>query len=228
MDMHRAHRQADWEHIDPSEWTVWQQYAARTNGWLTLGNIISFIGLLAVLVGYFLLWNHTFVAGFWWVVLGRSADILDGFVANHTLTKSHVGETLDAGIDKIILFIGIGVFWYIQAVSHNVLILLAVVQVGIAVTSLFARSKNIVLHPSRTGKYSAAVLWLALGSSLLSFIGVRMRSLVDDAFIVAIVMSFYAWITYMRDIIIGGTKGATFDKNGMLETQELTDDTGKF
>jgi phosphatidylglycerophosphate synthase len=96
------------------------------------------------------------------VAIGRLFDLVDGWLANRTGTKSALGEAMDASVDKltllpVIIFLPLGavIDWWL-AVS------LLAVNLVIAVISLAARIRQYRLHPSRFGKYATAVTWLAL------------------------------------------------------------------
>lgn len=134
--------------------------------------------------------------------MGRLADVLDGFVANKTSTKSSIGEAVDATSDKAVLLAAIIVLWHLQAISHTLLLLTLVLHACIGMVGMYARARNIEIHPSRTGKYGTVVLWCGLTLALLRSAGVKSSVEASDALLIALFMASYALYTYVRDIIV--------------------------
>ena len=167
MDLHRTTGKPDWESISSKERTTIQRIAAATRGIITPPNIITFIGLLIVLYGLFALLVGEYWTGLIALAVGRLLDIVDGMVAQQTGTKSPLGELLDAAVDKIgtlltiiVLFIAGISFWWLIA-------LLLLPQLIIPFVTLYKRSKNKKIHPTRAGKLSMASLWVSIVGLIL-------------------------------------------------------------
>lgn len=202
MNLHRSNNKPDWELMDASDRNVWQRIAAVTTGIVTPGNVVTFIGILLVVVGLFEILKENY----WWgsalIIVGRLCDLLDGWLAESTQTKSPLGELLDASIDKLGTILTIVVFYVAALAPWLLLTALLLPHIWIAVIAFMARRKNEQLHPSRLGKISMALLWAAL----FGFVLVRAFNVPDlmlpSAVVYglsagSIVTSIYAAIGYM-------------------------------
>src|SRR4051794_15939162 len=103
LDLHHA-SEADWKRLPAAERNSWQRLAARTQGIVTPANLISLGGAAVVFYGLYLIAHSQIVTGILTVLAGRAADIIDGYIAHRTGTKSPLGEAVDVTIDKITIF----------------------------------------------------------------------------------------------------------------------------
>jgi phosphatidylglycerophosphate synthase len=199
MELHRTGKKADWEGIPAAKQNAWQQAAARTHGAITPGNAISLLGLTLVGVGLYLIAKQHLWAGLVVLVVSRLLDIADGMAADRTGTKSHVGEAVDAGFDKIAAFGALAVF----ATSHLLLAWLAWSIAGVAaITVLFSLGAHLAkrtVHPNIAGKLGAFVLWGALPLFALGkATGWRWITVLAEGWtVVALVLSAAATLHYM-------------------------------
>lgn len=123
---------------------------------LTLcGLTLVFSGLLAIL-------QEKYGLGLLLVAIGRASDIADGWVADHTKTKSPLGEALDAGADKLTTLATIVVFFAAHIAPLWLLTLLLLPHVIISVLAMRAHTRHYALHPSGLGKISMILVWLSL------------------------------------------------------------------
>jgi phosphatidylglycerophosphate synthase len=162
MQLHRA-RGNDWDTIATEQRNRWQAIASRTGGFVSPGNIITVIGGLLVAAGLILL---AYQQNTWLAValllLGRLADLADGWTADRTGTKSPVGETFDAVIDKLELLGAVVVLWataLLPDVVFAALLLHVAYNSGLSVVE---RTRGRGLHPSRSGKLAAALEWIVI------------------------------------------------------------------
>jgi len=102
------------------------------------------------------------------VALGRLCDLLDGWLADKTGTKSPLGEKLDAGFDKLITLIALPALVVATVLSWWGAILLALPHVAIAAVSAVMLRKGRAPHPSRAGKLSMAAAWATICLAVLS------------------------------------------------------------
>jgi phosphatidylglycerophosphate synthase len=126
---------------------------------MTAANIISLLGLSLVIAGIMLAMRHEagWAAGL--IILGRLADLADGFVADKTGTKSPLGEAVDATVDKIAMGLIVLLLLTYDGPARwfgIVVLLHFLYQVG---TFVMAYRRHFRLHPSAIGKYTAATLW---------------------------------------------------------------------
>jgi phosphatidylglycerophosphate synthase len=162
MNLHQADR-ADWEKQKPETWNIWQRLAASTQGVVTLANIVSLAGGFVVIYGVYKLATNSLVTGTIAVLIGRTADILDGYVAHITQTKSPLGEAVDAAVDKILLGVtGIVLIGYGLVPLAVGILLLAHVIYNAILTALTTHRK-FRLHPILPGKLATASEWIFIG-----------------------------------------------------------------
>jgi phosphatidylglycerophosphate synthase len=163
MPLHTA-AMPDWEKIPADKHNFWQRRAAASKGVFAPANFVSLIGAIAVIIGLFLLLEPTY---FWWgillIMLGRAADIADGYVADKTGTKSPFGEAMDATIDKILL--GLALIFFVlgnilPVVVTAILLAHTVYNTLIGFVGYF---RKLPVHPSRFGKYATFSEWLCIG-----------------------------------------------------------------
>src|SRR5580700_510193 len=154
MKLHRALR-SDWSEVAPQQRTLWQRAAACSHGVITPGNFITLIGAVFVIIGLYDLAHAQLITGVALLLIGRMADILDGMVADHTKTKSPLGEAVDAATDKILTIVALYVLLDNQLIPLIVGLVMAVHAVYNILVSTVARRLHVSLHPSSTGKLSA-------------------------------------------------------------------------
>lgn len=162
MKLHRTNNRPDWESTDNKDRNVWQRMAAATNGIVTPGNLATFIGIALVVAGLLEILKENYWLGSVLIIIGRLCDLLDGWLAESTKTKSPLGELLDASIDKLGTILTIVVFYVAALAPWWVLTALLLPHIVIIFISLNARRQKVTLHPSRTGKLSMAAVWAAL------------------------------------------------------------------
>lgn len=167
MKLHRVGNQAEWAGTVPSAQNIWQRLAVQTDGVFTPGNILTISGLALVCIGAWFLVEDRLLTAFILIAIGRFFDIADGWIADKTKTKSPLGESLDAGFDKIAALVILLAFAASNLAPLWVLALLLSPHIFIGVISGLALLKKRRLHPSKLGKASTALAWLGL----ISFIG---------------------------------------------------------
>lgn len=160
--LHRTGHLADWEMTPKNKRNIWQRVAFSTKGILTPANVISVIGAILVFLGLFYIFTNELALGFVCVAVGRFADLLDGAVAQATGTKSSVGEAVDAGLDKIIIFVAIVAFFVTGIVPLWAAVIITLRNLIIMTLGLLGKAHRVTLHPSRAGKYAAATEWSAI------------------------------------------------------------------
>lgn len=204
MQLHRTTGQPDWEAVPTAERNYWQQHAARTNGWLTPANIASVIGLLIVLFGLGELLAKHYVVCIVCLAVGRLTDIVDGWLADRTGTKSPLGERMDATIDKIGVFLAFIVFFIVPVGNGWLVLALLLPQVAATILSLVAVRQGRHLHPSRIGKLTAVAIWSSLVGLLIvaadfSFSHGVFNAAVEGLATVTVLMSIVTVTGYLRD-----------------------------
>lgn len=175
MNLHRHSGKAEWEDIALAKRNYWQRLAVRTNGAITPPNAATSIGLIISSVGVYLLLTEQYVIAATFLAIGRIFDIIDGYLAELTGTKSPFGEGFDAVADKIVVFLVLLALITTQAAPLWAVTIIAVPQIITVFVVRKKRKQNIQSHPSVSGKYGVALSWLALCGYILES-GLKLES----------------------------------------------------
>jgi cardiolipin synthase (CMP-forming) len=162
MQLHRTTGKPDWIFVPPESHNRWQRLAVRTHGIGTPSNAVTLVGFVLVLIGLQQILNQHYLLGTVLLLTGRLCDILDGWLAELTGTKSPIGELLDAAIDKIVTILTVALFLTAQVAPAWVLIALVTPHILIVIIVLGWRNQGVAFHPSLVGKLSMAGVWLSL------------------------------------------------------------------
>lgn len=162
MNLHRTTGRPDWADVDPARYNLWQKLAVATRGIVTPGNLTTFVGLGLVLAGLLVIAQQNYWLAGSLIVVGRFLDLVDGWLADMTGTKSPLGEFMDAGADKLETFAAIIVMYYTSLAPWWLLTALLLPHLAITLLATIARVRQRELHPSRLGKLSMAMLWVSL------------------------------------------------------------------
>jgi phosphatidylglycerophosphate synthase len=168
MKLQQFDRSADWQAIPHNERSRWQRLAARTYGFVTPANAATVLGIVLVILGLAWVLQGRLVSGLIAVAVGRLCDVLDGFLARLTHTKSSLGESLDAGFDKVAVFCAGAVFAATHIIPLIVIGVIAVQQLAVFGMGAYAKAHHSTLHPSKEGKYTTVIIWLAVIVYLLA------------------------------------------------------------
>lgn len=203
MNLHRASRRADWANVQPVDRTTLQIIADRTNGLVTPGNIITGIGAMLVIGGLLAIGMQHYWIGGALLLSGRACDLLDGWLADITATKSPLGESFDALIDKVGTALTIMAFLAFEIAPWWVLLLLLLPHIIISAVVWHKRRQGVRVHPSQVGKISMALAWIALlGLLLVAALGIEWPGagvlLVYGLAGMSVVLGLYACAQYMR------------------------------
>jgi cardiolipin synthase len=203
MNLHRTNGQPEWASVEPGQYNFWQRIAARTRGYVTPGNLTTLVGLALVVFGLAQIVAEEYWLGGVLVIVGRLLDLVDGWLADITRTKSPLGEIADAGADKIETFAAIGVLFVATLAPWWLLVALILPHVGISIIAYVARIKNIQLHPSRLGKISMALLWVALFGFIIAKVvdsGI-LSGVVYGVAVVSVLTTLYAAAGYAMSLM---------------------------
>lgn len=162
MNLHKSEQKPDWRVTPSSRWNGWQRLANSTNGIATPGNLATAMGLGLVIWGLVLVGSGDYFTGALLLAGGRLFDLLDGYLANATKTKSPLGEIIDTATDKLEIFLALVLLLYIQAVPSGVVLTILIFSVWIFGAALAAWLKKYRLHPSLSGKLATAAAWASL------------------------------------------------------------------
>lgn len=167
MNSNTVIRATDWDNIPESKLTSLQAIAKKSKGIVTISNFLSVSGLLIVLFGLVQIYNSNWALGLIAIALGRSFDLLDGYVASKTNTKSWLGEAFDTISDKIGIFAFLITASLMSVFSAVLILTLAFHHSYIAIYGIvFGRKHN--LHPKKIGKFAMFFSWVAIIASIAS------------------------------------------------------------
>lgn len=167
IDLHRTPEVPEWELVTPEERNLWQRWSAKTRGWLSPANMVSFSG-----AGLFFWGLHDFAqgqktAGFAKMVGGGFADWLDGKVANRTKTKSPLGEVVDASLDKVKIFGALAVFGVTEVIPVVPLVVVGTQNAVNVVFSGIAKHRGHEIHTELPNKLTP---WVQGGIGMGGFV----------------------------------------------------------
>lgn len=210
MHLHRVTGKSDWSAVPARDRNGWQQVAAGTHGVVTIGNFFSLLGLASVPYGlYVILVLNQYRYGAFVLLAGRLCDLLDGWLADRTRTKSPLGEAIDAVFDKLSVAATVIGLAAAQVINWFMLVLLLMPHAAVAVLALGALLRDRRLHPSYAGKISMAAAWASLllftllqhyrSTSEGLIIGATIAALAYAALCVSVLLGFYAVNGYISE-----------------------------
>jgi phosphatidylglycerophosphate synthase len=200
MQLHRTSGKPDWKSVAPGRRNRWQRAGSATHSVVTPGNIATAVGFVLVLYGLWQLLHHHYIVGGVALAIGRGLDVVDGWLAESTGTKSPLGELLDASIDKVGTILTIIVFFAAGLAPWWALVALLTPHVIISLITFVLLQKGRRLHPTREGKLSMATAWV----SLVGFIVARASGQnIFDVFAsviatISVALGLYAAYSYLR------------------------------
>jgi len=153
---------SDWEKISSDDHNVWQKLARRSYGTLTPANLASIVGGIIAIYGLIDVYNGAIVSGLLLLAIGRTADLLDGMIAEFTKTKSPLGELIDVIVDKLVIGLAVVVFLIIGNIPWPIIGFIAGLNLYNGVVGIIGKLRGGTIHPSKFGKYSTALAWVTL------------------------------------------------------------------
>ena len=167
MNLHKAKSKADWYYVKKEDRNFWQKTAAASGGILAPANAVTLTGAILVLAGLVQISDKLTLGAILFIVIGRLADIADGYVANKTGTKSPLGEVLDVTADKVLALATVTVLLFTSLVPVLILGLVAAQSLANGFISIYAKSSfGLTIHPAQSGKLAVAASWTVLASYL--------------------------------------------------------------
>src|SRR5437868_5028088 len=153
MNLHRPNGSSDWSKIKPAKRNRWQNLAAHTHGFVTLGNAITLLGFLLIIVGAVEVIHRHYAWGLVTLIAARLCDVLDGWVADITKTKSYVGAFIDVAADKIEGLIILICLPLAAIVPWWVAVAILLLQAYISLISALVLRHQVPILPATSGKW---------------------------------------------------------------------------
>lgn len=163
MNLHRIDKVAEWENIPSEQRNFWQRRAAASNGLVTPGNAISFLGFAITMWGLIDINKNKTSSGIKKIAVGRTMDILDGFVADKTKTKSPLGEGVDATLDKVSALLALPILAKKELIPSSTAIKFIIPHLANTAITALSKHKEVEIHPSFEGKLTTAGQWCSVG-----------------------------------------------------------------
>ena len=163
MNLHRTGKVPQWETVAPEDRNAFQKVAARTKGVVTPANAVSASGAGLVASGLVDIANGNTTRGVIKVGLGRSADLGDGLTAEHTGTKSPLGEGVDVVVDKVETAAALPVLVKAGVLPKGAGAVIFSQNFANTAFSVVAKRRGIELHPSKEGKLTTFGQWTTIG-----------------------------------------------------------------
>lgn len=208
--MHTAGKKADWELVPAKRWNIWQKIAASTRGVATPANVVSCIGGALVIIGFLQFTDSVTMSGLLLIMVGRLADIADGYIAHTTGTKSPLGELIDTAIDKFTILFGLLII--IMFGLLPTLFTAAIVAQSLlnSIASLIGRRRGIIIHPSQYGKLATFLAWFTIISYLfqralesngpISVLSTTISTISYISFIFFVLLAVHSTASYLNQL----------------------------
>lgn len=230
MNLHRATDHPDWEDVSAANRNDWQRLAVATNGLLTPANLLSAAGFAVASAGLVRVAQGDFWTGAVLLVIGRLADAVDGYAADATGTKSPLGETVDAALDKAIAFVALAVLAAAHVVPWWVAAPIALLNVWNVFMSWYGEQRAVHVQPSRNGKWAAFGYWVSLSLFLAAQLRIVPASwLLGPAYLFAFgalalgTAAAYGYLQVARGRIAPTAAMALFDRVVVIRNPVSTD-----
>jgi CDP-diacylglycerol--glycerol-3-phosphate 3-phosphatidyltransferase len=185
---------------------------------MSLPNVLTVSRIVLAVVLVFLLGKHSFIGNILAVVVFTAAsltDFYDGHMARTTGRVSDFGKIMDPVADKILILSVFGVLAHIGMVAWWMFIVIAVREVLVTASRLWAVAHGQVLAAERAGKVKTVVQIVAVSVILLYLVAqpnswfYHVQALWVQvnymAMLAAVVLTIYSGIDYFRQKAQKGT-----------------------
>lgn len=168
FDLHRAGDVPEWELTEPGEHNIWQKIAANTQGIVTPGNVITVGSAVLFMDGLYDYSQGQKPSGFIKMLGGALGDWIDGKVAARTETKSPLGETLDASLDKAKMLGALVVLGVTEVVPVLPLVIVGTQNLANTVFTGIAKARHREVHAEMSNKLTPWVQGIGLAGFIAS------------------------------------------------------------
>lgn len=155
LQSHASREKPDWDYVVPEMRNGWQRMAARTNGVITPGNVLTIAGAGTDVVANYAFLSGKYRLGALCLVTEGVLDLLDGHAAAATGTRSPLGRALDAGSDAARILLTASVMTHTGILPKPAAGILATEKCLTALPGAIAKLRNINMTPSSEGKLTA-------------------------------------------------------------------------
>lgn len=176
MNLHRTDKKPQWESTAESDRNIWQRIAHKTYGVVTPANLVSLTGLALTMSGLQDFRRGDKQKAATKIIVGRACDIADGLVAEHTKTKSPLGEAVDATIDKISMAHGLYVLSETDTIPAFATASFFTQNIVNTAATAVAKKRGVELHPSLEGKITTLLQWAAIGGYVIDNVLTEQRN----------------------------------------------------
>jgi cardiolipin synthase len=134
----------------------------------TIPNYITFLRILLIPVYiYYFIQGNIFAAAVFFA-LSAVTDFLDGFIARKFNLESKIGKLLDPLADKLTIISILLVMIYLNIIPHFLSLIILTREIFILLSGIITYFFGLnFINPSFIGKFSIALLYLAIALKLL-------------------------------------------------------------
>ncbi len=170
MNEHKIiNNKPDWEHIPKEDWNNWQKIASATNSLITPGNIVSGTSFGLLKYGLKQVEQGNQWRGLSIIIGSKVGDLIDGFVADKTGTKSPIGAVVDQTTDKLSLLTTFPTIKKMELVPNSVLYpIMAQNSLNVYIAAKSQLGKVKMKGSSKEGKITQVSQWSTMGLFALS------------------------------------------------------------
>ncbi len=167
--LHRvaAGKRNDWQNIPSNKLNAWQRMAARTSGYVTIGNATTLAGFALVCTGLFSFERGDILIGGLQIIVGRFLDYIDGIVADMTQTKSRLGATLDETLDMVALALTLIILVRSETLPVIVAIAIAIPKSCNVLAWVIGKLRRLQGSTTAQSKVATFIIWSGIGIFLL-------------------------------------------------------------
>lgn len=181
---------------------------------MNIPNILTLSRIVLAIVLIFLLEENSSTGNIWAAIvfiIASLTDFCDGHVAKTRGLISNFGKIMDPVADKVLLLSAFGVLAHIGMIAWWIFIVIAIREILVTISRLFAMRRGQVLAAERSGKIKTVVQIIAVSSILLYLVAQQNGShwfyniqhpwhLINHGLLLAaVILTVYSGIEYFRN-----------------------------
>jgi CDP-diacylglycerol--glycerol-3-phosphate 3-phosphatidyltransferase len=137
---------------------------------MNLANVLTLSRIVLAFVLVFLLEENTSMGNIWAFIVFAAAsltDFYDGYLARTKGLTSNFGKIMDPIADKVLILFAFGVLAHIGRIAWWMFIVIAIREIVVTVSRLYAIRQGQVLAAERAGKIKTVAQIIAVSAILL-------------------------------------------------------------
>jgi len=183
---------------------------------MNLPNMLTISRFFLAVVLIILLEKGTSVANIWAAIVFAVAsltDFYDGYLAKKKGLVSNFGKIMDPIADKVLLLSTFGVLAHIGMIAWWMFIVIAIREIIVTISRLFAMRKGQVLAAERSGKIKTVVQIVAVSAILLYLVAQQSEpcsfwfynvqrvwiGINEGLMVLSVILTVYSGVEYFRN-----------------------------